>query len=1107
MHSEKKMTNLHDTWRSDDLKKHIQGGGYDEDLLRKRERVRRDEDVRKHRSGVSVERRHRERDSTQERRSHGDGEKDKDRTRERRSHGDREKDTERHGTQERRSHRDREKDRERDAAQERTSHRDREKEREGDRTHERGSRRDGRERDGSRDVRSHRDRERARERDHRKDSTSDRVGHGDKRERERKEEWERDRMADDRKMETDKEGRVRRHERTESENRDRERRRAERDSENDADRHRRRMEGMEERDRNRDKRGEREKDRERHRERSGDKHRERKKDKDRYADKGPGRNTRHLKEGDDLEETQLEWRRRKEMRHGDREHRRHKEGEEYREHRRREKEERDRRRAREEREDRDREAEHERRRRERKEAEHNSLSGTEDRERRRREKEHLEAMTATGQRRSLSPKTLEEPWGLEEKEDADAAVGKVSSEDQGQEGAEEEYEDDFEDYEEDFEDIEDEDDAGSSEGAVREEVEAIRRAMEAENKRVGSVLLSPQAMEPEAREGDVPGPGTSQSRPVCKGKFIDFVAAKHREVSKKVAIKQKKRSSDLLRLIDLDFSITFSLLDLPPLSEYDMYIKSFGTTNTKQAYVQCNEDSADREIQTEEVEMCDRWTQHPADRGMVCGGPDLALESPEELARLKINTQRLAAFLLSASQVVSVLLEEDRAEKLSLGRSRTQVDGPSFSDGGLHFNPSVPFLHGREVALIVFSQVQRQTMLSVHRPLATSSTVRLDSNTILCVWNIWEPSRPQKILVYESEVLCCCFSPGRATLVFAGTAVGSLVLWDLREHLNLHYNIRIGDHEWTLRYPTFSTDSVLASSGHLSAVMSVEPIPTTAAGTRRPGLPFLSSKEESSGLSFQLASLDERGVLNLWVVVELPQADQAGSQNDLGLKPGGKVKLLLSSTIVTSERLSLGDSAVMDPVHTLMLKFLPSDSNHFFIGTSAGLVAHGTRHGPRRPPRFYKPRSAGPSSAHVTSLDFSPFRQPMLLVGCDDNTVRLHSMSTELPMLEWSCCGPVVSAQWSLTRPAVFCVLDGAPTLHLWDLLQKDSEPVVTEPLQTDGVTTMAVFGDPSKQNTFSGISLAGPSGKIEIQCFNARWTLSTPDELEKLESLLYGAP
>ncbi|XP_010770052.1 WD repeat-containing protein 60, partial [Notothenia coriiceps] len=104
-----------------------------------------------------------------------------------------------------------------------------------------------------------------------------------------------------------------------------------------------------------------------------------------------------------------------------------------------------------------------------------------------------------------------------------------------------------------------------------------------------------------------------------RGKFIDFVAAKQREVSKKVSSKQKKRSTELLRLIDLDFSTTASLLDLPPVNEYDMYIRTFGTENTKQAYVQCNEDNVDRDIQTEETEVCEKWTQHPPEHHGACG--------------------------------------------------------------------------------------------------------------------------------------------------------------------------------------------------------------------------------------------------------------------------------------------------------------------------------------------------------------------------------------------------------------------------------------------------------------------------------------------------------
>lgn len=41
-----------------------------------------------------------------------------------------------------------------------------------------------------------------------------------------------------------------------------------------------------------------------------------------------------------------------------------------------------------------------------------------------------------------------------------------------------------------------------------------------------------------------------------------------------------------------------------------------------QAYAQCNEDNADRDIQTEEIEVCEKWTQHPPEHSGACGGEE-----------------------------------------------------------------------------------------------------------------------------------------------------------------------------------------------------------------------------------------------------------------------------------------------------------------------------------------------------------------------------------------------------------------------------------------------------------------------------------------------------
>uniref|UniRef100_A0AAQ4Q1A4 Dynein 2 intermediate chain 1 n=1 Tax=Gasterosteus aculeatus aculeatus TaxID=481459 RepID=A0AAQ4Q1A4_GASAC len=677
-------------------------------------------------------------------------------------------------------------------------------------------------------------------------------------------------------------------------------------------------------------------------------------------------------------------------------------------------------------------------------------------------------------------------------------------------------------YEEDFEEMDESPGEGADEGEQRhpaageereelsaqrrKEIEAIQRAMDEENQRVGAAQ-SRQTVSTEEEEtprGSEMGPkreGASQ-----RGKFIDFVAAKQREVSKKVSTKQKKRSTELLRLIDLDFSMTASLLDLPPVNEYDMYIRTFGAANTRQAYVQCNEDNADRDVQTEEIEVCEKWTQHPPEHKGACGDPNLSHEARNK-GEMSFDSQRLTAFLRSASQVVMViLLEEDRAERKSLRKLSSQTDTPSFSDGSLQLNTNLSFLYGRRISLVHFSQAQRHTMMSVHSPTTEPSAVRLDGCTVICIWNIWEPSRPQKVLVYESEVQCCCFSPGKAILVFAGTSVGSVVLWDLREHAGAHYRLTIGEEEWAFRQPTFSTDAVMAGSSHFSSVTSVEVVPSTAPGGLRPEVPLLASVEESSRLSFQLASLDEMGVLNFWVVVELPKANEAGSPTDLGLRPGGKVKLLHSSRLLTADRVSPRDAAKAGPLQTLLLRFLPTDSNHFFIGTNMGLVNHETSHGLKAPPKFYRFQEAGVRPIDVTSIHFSPFRQQLFLVGCGDGSIRLHQVSREHPVAEWkngTAGEAVVSLHWTWTRPAVFCVLDAASTLHIWDLVKNDAEPVVTERMDSDRVTAVTVFGDSGQQSIYSGIALAHESGKIEMQYFSRHFTVHIEGEEEKLESMM----
>nr|XP_055203552.1 cytoplasmic dynein 2 intermediate chain 1 isoform X8 [Gorilla gorilla gorilla] len=683
-------------------------------------------------------------------------------------------------------------------------------------------------------------------------------------------------------------------------------------------------------------------------------------------------------------------------------------------------------------------------------------------------------------------------------------------------------EDDFEDYEDDFEVCDGDDDESSNEPESREkleelplaqkkEIQEIQRAINAENERIGelSLKLFQKRGRTEFEKEPRTDTNSSPSRASVCGIFVDFASASHRQKSRTQALKQKMRSTKLLRLIDLDFSFTFSLLDLPPVNEYDMYIRNFGKKNTKQAYVQCNEDNVERDIQTEEIETREVWTQHPGESTVVSGGSEQR-DTSDAVVMPKIDTPRLCSFLRAACQVMAVLLEEDRLAAEPSWNLRAQDRALYFSDSSSQLNTSLPFLQNRKVSSLHASRVQRQMVVSVHDLPEKSFVPLLDRKYVLCVWDIWQPSGPQKVLICESQVTCCCLSPLKAFLLFAGTAHGSVVVWDLREDSRLHYSVTLSDGFWTFRTATFSTDGILTSVNHRSPLQAVEPISTSIHKKQSFVLSPFSTQEEMSGLSFHIASLDESGVLNVWVVVELPKADIAGSISDLGLMPGGRVKLVHSALIQLGDSLSHKGNEFWGTTQTLNVKFLPSDPNHFIIGTDMGVISHGTRQDLRVAPKLFKPQQHGIRPVKVNVIDFSPFGEPIFLAGCSDGSIRLHQLSSAFPLLQWDSSTDshaVTGLQWSPTRPAVFLVHDDTSNIYIWDLLQSDLGPVAKQQVSPNRLVAMAAVGEPEKAGgSFLALVLARASGCIDIQHLKRRWAAPEVDECNRLRLLLQEA-
>uniref|UniRef100_UPI00358E325E cytoplasmic dynein 2 intermediate chain 1 n=1 Tax=Myxine glutinosa TaxID=7769 RepID=UPI00358E325E len=602
---------------------------------------------------------------------------------------------------------------------------------------------------------------------------------------------------------------------------------------------------------------------------------------------------------------------------------------------------------------------------------------------------------------------------------------------------EEVYEDDFEDYSDDFEEyVDDEED---------EEMDHKKRGSDVEN---GNSALA----------GVIEGFG--KEKHIHSSLFNFTAVGDERRVGMGQPSHFRRRNEELYSLVALDL-VSFELLDLPPVSAYDTYILAFGRSGTKQVYVQSNEDYVDKEIQTEDVEISDVWTQYPPCRGtcsddMVSGAVKLA------------HSGRLAQFLLRASTLMLDILQEE-CESPAIPLRPPKL---SFTTGHVILKSTLQSFQGRPAKLLYTDVVTAHLLLSSHDSLPSITSKQdlhctsLMTSALLCIWNLRAPSDPICTLFCKSQVTSCCLSPGAVGLVLAGTKIGELLLWDVRQP-----GWQTGQSE-KLKEPqpaTFSTGGIALSTGieHCSPVCAVKPLPTPAG-------PLPNGMIETCGLSFQVASLDESGLMNLWVVMDLPASDLAGSMEDLGLVPGGKVKLLHSSSLhihkcgVTQPKLS----------RFLDLAFLQSEPGHFFVTTDTGLVLRGALYGGRL---YHKVYGQVTSIAPVTAWDLQPHPEPLLLVATGDGDMRLHLFSDERPLLRWhevSRGSTVIAISWSPSRPGLFFTLDKESHLHAWDLNKGTMKTIVLERNPDDWFVAMKAVGG---VDVNPGLVLATCSGRLEL--------------------------
>lgn len=85
---------------------------------------------------------------------------------------------------------------------------------------------------------------------------------------------------------------------------------------------------------------------------------------------------------------------------------------------------------------------------------------------------------------------------------------------------------------------------------------------------------------------------------------------------------------------------------MPPLSNYDQYLRKLRTGDIRQAHSQSNEDARTIHVQTEDIDLADESMQFPDDIGI--GSTD----------GNSINAARMQKFMQGAAQVTFFISED-----------------------------------------------------------------------------------------------------------------------------------------------------------------------------------------------------------------------------------------------------------------------------------------------------------------------------------------------------------------------------------------------------------------------------------------------------------------
>ena len=611
-----------------------------------------------------------------------------------------------------------------------------------------------------------------------------------------------------------------------------------------------------------------------------------------------------------------------------------------------------------------------------------------------------------------------------------------------EEDEEDDYADDgFEDYEDDFEDLDD--DAESNAGPKEEfmqEKEPEETKSEAASEIKSEQLEKPKSSsfrdrlkkEEPVRMSKQLSPNIKPHRPRAtherrgKGSFTSSSSSmpslsleSSRAAGSIQTSRRKKRKEEVKRRVRLQVE-RIDVFEIPSLDPWDFYIRSVGLKGLmKQAFCQTNDDAREMGVQAEPIDTDEKSCNFPvrycskdADFDM-----DAGVDATRKLPGLDI-----------ATQICEVILEENLAEFRLDETLSAQSTPRSFSESALRLgNPE--WISQRSVLGVAYSPTYSHILLTAHGPIEVAKGKRAPperDQIMMCVWDLFSPKTPSMAAFGEGTVSCCLMTPMRLAYAVAGTEEGSLKVWDLNRGLQMD-SIR---NTKVIPYPSYSTDHIIGGeSGHETRICDIQCI-------------------VGASNSFQIASLDESMVVQLWSLVRL----KGGDDNVAGAAPASAIQLIHVARI--EKQVSPARHFYLMQLRASKLCFDPRDARRVYIGFSSGDIRALNRFGSIDPPNLY--RRDRTSSCGVTAIAFNPHIPNYFLAGYGDGEIALFERSTSAARHIFyggenqgsANAQPAVrNVCWSSSRPSVFFVTDSSNMLCVWDIARDVSKPIITESL------------------------------------------------------------